>query len=346
MDFRSNHGCSLGIGCRHLVNFGNLSFIYIARYCNVYLLANGYFGQIVFGNFYSYFDLFIAFNRKEFGSFGNGCAFQKAAALGRILGCGYGGNFGDNAGEFGSYACPGFFQLIFSLGCRKLGALCVCRQLLFFIRIGNSRFRGGFLAFSLIDFFIHIIQFLLFCIDKALFFFQLFRHAQIADLVIRFADAVIQVLDDLLNTFSRLRIVLLLQLIRLCIQLLIQFSQPILQLLLFLLLLVLQLVLQSLYILFLLLCQYLQLRQTDCCFIIFRLIFIALILGTFIAVCCYGRIQLRFRLLHFQICSIKGNQLLSLCHLITQGDAHFGNGGTHRRIICFALLTAYRTAGG
>ena len=42
-----------------------LSFIYIARYCNVYLLANGYFRQIVFGNFYSYFDLFIAFNRKE-----------------------------------------------------------------------------------------------------------------------------------------------------------------------------------------------------------------------------------------------------------------------------------------
>ena len=77
----------------------------------------------------------------------------------------------------------------------------------------------------------------------------------------------------------------------------IQFSQPILQFLLFLLLLVLQLILQSLYILFLLLCQYLQLRQPDCCFIIFRLIFIALILGTFIAPCCYGRIQLRFCLL-------------------------------------------------
>ena len=39
------------------------------------------------------------------------------------------------------------------------------------------------MPFSLIDFFVHIIQFLLFRIDKALFFFQLVRHAQIAYLV-------------------------------------------------------------------------------------------------------------------------------------------------------------------
>ena len=198
----SNYRRSLGIGSGHFIDFGNLAFIFFSCNGNIHLLADFDFGQVIFGDFDAHLYLLVAFYGKKLGSFSYGSPFQKAAALGCILGCGYGGNLGYDAGEFRNNTRLSLLQLCRRFTCGNLCALYGICLLLLGIRIGNSRFGGGFLSFPLADLFFHILQLLLLRVNNTLGLPQVLGHAQIAELVACFPNAVIQVLDDFLNSFS------------------------------------------------------------------------------------------------------------------------------------------------
>ena len=104
--------------------------------------------------------------------------------------------------EDGHFVVPECIEERKVAGILVVGKISDSNLLLLGIRIGNSCFRGGFLSFPLADLFFHILQLLLLRVNNTLGLPQVLGHAQIAELVACFPDAVIQVLNDFLNSFS------------------------------------------------------------------------------------------------------------------------------------------------
>ena len=346
MYLHAHHRASLGIVGGNPVDLCYLALIFPVRNRNIRLLAHGDLGQIVFGDGNVHLYLLIALYREQLGSFRNRRALQKSASGGSVCGRRHGGDLGHDPAEFRLHTLLSLRQLFCRLIRGKLRALHIVRLLLPGVRVHNSRLRRGFLSFPAADLFLHIIQLFLLRIDDTLLLLHFLRHGKVADFVGRLADAFIQILDGLLNPLPAFVASGLCQLVILDLKLQIQLVQPFLQIFLFALLVVLQVIFQPLHILLLLCGKHLQLIQPDYGLVVFRLVLIALILGAAVSVRGSGGVQVGLCLLGFQLRGVKGDELLSLLHHVSQRNVHLRDDSAHRRVIGSALFAVHLAAGG
>ena len=202
MYLHANHRTSLRVISGNLIDLGYFPFIFLVRNRNIRLLSHRNLCQVILcdGNIHLY--LLIAFYGEQLGSFRNRGAFQKSSSCGGVCRRRHCGNLGHNSAKFRFDSFLSFCQLLRRLLSGDPRALHVVGLLLLRVRIHNSRLRRGFLSFPPADFLFHIIQLFLFRINNALLFLHLIGHTQIVNLIRCAADALIQVLDGLLNPLS------------------------------------------------------------------------------------------------------------------------------------------------
>ena len=202
MYLHANHRTSLSVISGNLIDLGYFPFIFLVRNRNIRLLSHRNLCQVILcdGNIHLY--LLIAFYGEQLGSFRNRGAFQKSSSCGGVCRRRHCGNLGHNSAKFRFDSFLSFCQLLRRLLSGDLRALHIVRLLLPGVRVHNSRLRRGFLSFPAADLFLHIIQLFLLRIDDTLLLLHFLRHGKIADFVGRLADALIQVLNGLLNPLS------------------------------------------------------------------------------------------------------------------------------------------------